>query len=98
MSIDIRVDAFLNWPAFERKLREALAAQLEPDVVERVALRTRRSFKAMQLREMADSLDVKLTGSKAGYEPWSMDVRAAKTKVLSMLIDSFVAIERSRER
>jgi len=98
VSIDIRVNAFLNWPVFERQLREALAAQLEPQVVDRVMQRTRRSFKAMPLRKLADSLEVELTGDMARYEVWSTDLRAAKMKVLSLLISSFVAIERSRER
>ena len=99
MSIAVSANAFSNWPAFEKQLRQALAAELDAEAVERVMQRTQRAFKALQLRKLAGSLEEELSADVVHYETWNQDFHAAKMKVLLLLIDSFVSLERgSRQK
>ena len=96
-TIIINTNAFSNWPAFEAELRDALTAQLAPDAAERVLVRTVRAFNAMQLQRLAGLLRQELAKDVEHYETWNQDFRAAKMKVLLMLIESFAAVETSRQ-
>jgi hypothetical protein len=96
MSIVLVHNAFSNWPGFERELREKLSEQLDRESVERVMARTLHAFNAMQLRRLAGSLEEELALDARRHEIFNSDFRSAKRKVLSLLIDSFVTIEKSK--
>jgi hypothetical protein len=94
--IRINTNAFADWPAFEAQLRHALAAQIDPPAVERVMARTQDAFNVMQLRNLARSVNDDLAADLAHNVEWRQDFRAAKMKVLMLLVENFVSLERSR--
>lgn len=95
MQIVTTENAFSNWPAFELELRDVLRVEFEAAAVDRVMDRTREAFDSMQLRKLTGSLREQLAADVLRYETWTQEFRAAKMRMLSHLIENFVALERA---
>jgi hypothetical protein len=87
-----------NWLAFERELRTLLEKQLDADAVQRVIDDTRNARERLLLSNLVGSIAPEFVAQVERHETWHKDFRAAKMKMLLLLIESFVVIESGRTR
>ena len=93
MELAIDANAFSNWPKFERELRVGLSATLPLEAVDRVMERTLHAYEAMRLANLVQAIPVEHGHQVRRREAWDKDFQAAQMKMLTLLIESFIALE-----
>ena len=87
-------NAFANWAAFERELREWLKARVDAETAERVVTRTRSAVENLRLPMVTRSLKPDHAEQARRYEDWTRH----QMRILVVLIRSLVALEKKVAR
>ena len=95
---NIPQDAYFNWPLFERQLRIVLSERLGADAVERVMAKTRRAYSTLHFPSLSSSLEGDSAGRAVQREMGDHDRLVMRSRLLNVLIESFIAVETSRRR
>ena len=95
---NIPQDAYFNWPLFERQLRIVLSERLDAEAVEHVMAKTRRAYSTLHFPSLSSSLEGEGAGHAVRREMADHDRLVTRSRMLNILIESFIAVETSRRR
>ena len=83
-----------DWARLERELREWLhSTDLGPEAVQRIVARTERAYNTM--RPPSLTIDPVISHQVARFEIFHQDFREAQARMLTLLVQSFAALELS---